>query len=145
MSNEKSSQKIEETLYHYTVESRLKKILESKYILKSPRNKKELLKKELAVVWLTINPIWDKTVFILSPIELLDKDGRIRLTISNIPVLDVNSLRKNLPLLPKLIKSAKEVGVNFRDWRVSKKNIPIDEILKIEKLIDDEWVTYKIE
>ena len=129
-----------EVLYHYTLSDRLAKILLSQTILMSPRDSSELKEKEIPVVWLTVNPTWDKTAFLGYPLEKLDEIGRVRLTIENIPYTKATSLKKKLPLLSELIKSANLVNVNHNDWRISRKDIPIDKVTKIEKLIDNKWV-----
>ena len=126
--------------YHYTVEDRLKTILDTKVIKPSPHRKKDLMYGEKQFTWLTTNPCWDNTALYGNSNDLLDKAGRIRITVKG--SYPKPKKTNGIPHWDNLVKLAKKVGVNPNDWAVSKKLIHAANIETIEIWENSEWVDY---
>lgn len=120
--------------YHYTIADRLIKILNSGYLKLCPEKPEP---NETRYVWLTTNPEWDRTAFYGYPLDLLDSQGRIRITVDLecinpdkvAGVFDVSSTIYNYL---GLIETATRVGVKAKDWIVVSEEIKLASIINIE-------------
>ena len=129
-------------LYHYTIADRLLKILMSGHLHKTPREDSPYLHEgEQRVVWLTTSGKWDKTAFYGYPMEVLENQGMVRITVDseNIPcrVASVHSHR--LGDWESLVWSANKVGVDYRDWIICESEVLLKHFKKIELWRDEQW------
>lgn len=126
--------------YHYTIADRLVKILIAGHI-KVMEKESQIDPFEIRLCWLTINPEWDKTAFYCYPNDVLDNAGRIRITLDG-RFDTVDKFRKYIHPIKTLEESAKSVGVDPNDWRISDKIVPISRFSKIEFWLehDKKWV-----
>ena len=120
--------------YHYTIADRLIKILNSGYLKLCPERPEP---KETRYVWLTINPEWDRTAFYGYPDDLLDSQGRIRITvdldcINPDKVYLANRVFYSIHNYLGLIESATRVGIRASDWVVVSEEIKLSSIVNIE-------------
>jgi len=128
--------------YHYTISDRLVKILidgEIKVMEESSKHAHD----EVCLAWLTINPEWDDTAFFGYDKKVLDNAGRIRITLGG--TYDKHTKHSRyMPSRVMLEESAKSVGVNPEDWRVSDRPIDISRVSCIELWRDECWVEVPI-
>lgn len=133
--------------YHYTIADRLIKILNSGYLKLCPEKPEP---NESRYVWLTTNPEWDRTAFYGYPDDLLDSQGRIRITVDLecINPDKVDNVFKKLNTIHNylgLIESATRVGVRAKDWIVVSEEIKLCSILNIEvwNVKEKQWTKIK--
>ena len=130
-------------VYHYTIADRLVKILIDGYLKLTPaKDSMYLHEDERRTVWLTKNPKWDKTAFYGYPDAALDNAGRIHITINAETILAVPAEAEQHYLgdWDSLVWSAMEVGVDFNDWFVCFKEIPLSLVECVELWKDNQWV-----
>jgi len=128
-------------LYHYTIADRLVKILVDGYLKLTPENH-PLKENERKAVWFTKSDEWDKTAFYGYSDIVLDNAGRIRITVNAETILAVpaQAEKQYLGDWENLILSALEVGVNYSDWFITFKEVPIKLVEKIELWRNNQWV-----
>jgi len=132
-------------LYHYTIADRLVKILIDGYLKLTPENH-PLEENERKAVWLTKSNEWDRTAFYGYPDAALDNAGRIRITVNAETVLAVPAKAEKhyLGNWESLIWSAMEIGVDYNDWFVTFKEIPLKLAEKVELWRNNQWVEVPI-
>lgn len=124
--------------YHYTIADRLIKILNSGYLKLCPERPEP---NETRYVWLTTNHEWDRTAFFGYPLDLLDSQGRIRITvdldcINPAKVHVADEVYNTIHNYDGLVKSAARVKVQSSDW------IVVDEVTKLVSIVNIEvWNT----
>lgn len=133
------------TYYHYTIASRLVQILIDGFIKIMPESSK-MDENEICPAWVTSNPKWDKTAFMGYSSEVLDNQGRIRITLKDKKYDHPSLYKKNIWMYDEhLVPSAFYVGVDSKDWGISLEPIMLSEFKKIELWKDEKWVEIPIE
>ncbi len=128
-------------LYHYTISDRLIKILIDGYLKLTPSEDSEYLQEgERRAVWLTSNPEWDRTAFYGYPDNVLEHQGKIRISIKSDALMDraVNKIHW-LGDWDSLVWSAMEVKVDHRDWFVTFQEVGKANFKCVELWKDNQW------
>ena len=120
-------------IYHYTIADRLVKILISRYI-KVMEESSKLTEDEICLAWFTKSPKWDNTAFYGYPDQVLDNQGRIRISVKREDhhFHHYKHFAPNMPELDTLERTAIEAGVNPENWVVSQGIVPVSSFHKIE-------------